>query len=425
MMIRVRIAPSPTGFAHLGTAYIALFNYAFARHEGGVFILRLEDTDIKREVKGAEEAIYTNLSWLGLSWDEGPDVGGDYGPYRQSEKLEVYKNKANELLEKGLAYEEDGAIRFKNPGEDITWNDLVRGEVAFGGGEVTDFVLLKSDGFPTYHFAVVVDDIEMKISHVLRGEDHISNTPKHIALYKAFGVEIPLFGHLPTLRNSETKKKLSKRRDKVDIGAFRDEGYLPQSLLNFLMLLGWSHPEGKEIFSLEEFVNKFDVSRIQKAGPIFDITKLDWLNGEYIRQLPVNELISKLEDLSPSFKTAEDSKKNAIVGLIQERIKKLTEINTFAGFFFKKPKVDKSMLGKNYESHIKVATEVIKTLGDWNIENMNEKLIAEVKNNNFKTGDFFMDLRIAIAGSRFTPPINESMIILGREETLARLALYS
>lgn len=425
MMIRVRIAPSPTGFAHLGTAYIALFNYAFARHEGGVFILRLEDTDIKREVKGAEEAIYTNLSWLGLSWDEGPDVGGDYGPYRQSEKLEVYKNKANELLEKGLAYEEDGAIRFKNPGEDITWNDLVRGEVAFGGGEVTDFVLLKSDGFPTYHFAVVVDDIEMKISHVLRGEDHISNTPKHIALYKAFGAEIPLFGHLPTLRNSETKKKLSKRRDKVDIGAFRDEGYLPQSLLNFLMLLGWSHPEGKEIFSLEEFVNKFDVSRIQKAGPIFDITKLDWLNGEYIRQLPVNELISKLEDLSPSFKTAEDSKKNAIVGLIQERIKKLTEINTFAGFFFKKPKVDKSMLGKNYESHIKVATEVIKTLGDWNIENMNEKLIAEVKNNNFKTGDFFMDLRIAIAGSRFTPPINESMIILGREETLARLALYS
>ena len=224
--IRVRIAHSPTGFAHVGTAYTALFNYAFAKKNKGKFVIRLEDTDVKRNVKGAEKAIYDGLSWLGLAWDEGPDMsaskagkGGEYGPYRQSERLDIYKERAQELIKKDLAYKDEGAVRFRNPGKDISWNDLVRGVVSFPGGEVTDFVLLKSDGFPTYNFAVVVDDILMRISHVIRGEEHISNTPRQLALYKAFEEKPPKFAHLPTLRNKE-RKKLSKRRDPVDLKFF-------------------------------------------------------------------------------------------------------------------------------------------------------------------------------------------------------------
>ncbi|MFV1917654.1 MAG: glutamate--tRNA ligase, partial [Patescibacteria group bacterium] len=281
--IRVRIAPSPTGFAHVGTAYTALFNYAYVKKNQGKFVLRLEDTDIKRHVKGAEEAIYDGLSWLGLNWDEGPVKGGKYGPYRQSERLEIYKEKANELKGNGLAYEDDGAIRFKNPGKDISWEDKVRGKVTFPGGEVTDFVLLKSNGYPTYNFAVVVDDILMKISHVIRGEEHISNTPRQLALYYALRQKPPEFAHLPTLRNKE-RKKLSKRKDPVDLRIYQKEGYLPEALVNFLCLLGWSHPKEKEIFLLSEFVKLFSLNRVRKAGPIFNVEKLDWINGEYIRR---------------------------------------------------------------------------------------------------------------------------------------------
>ncbi|MBI4157883.1 glutamate--tRNA ligase, partial [Candidatus Woesebacteria bacterium] len=270
-MIRVRIAPSPTGFAHVGTAYTALFNYAYARHNKGVFIVRVEDTDVKRNIKGAEEAIFDGLRWFGIDWDEGGEKGGKFGPYRQSEKLATYQKIAKELVVKGLAYEEEGAIRFKNPGKDVSWDDLVRGKITFPGGEVTDFVILKSDGFPTYNFGVVVDDIEMKITHVIRGEEHISNTPRQLALYDALGVTPPFFAHHVTLRNSE-RKKLSKRRDPVDLRIYKDQGYLPEALVNFLCNLGFSHPDGKEIYSLEEYVQLFDIKRVRKAGPVFDLT---------------------------------------------------------------------------------------------------------------------------------------------------------
>ena len=325
-MIRVRIAPSPTGFAHVGTAYTALFNYAFARKNKGEFVLRLEDTDTKREVKGAEKAIYTSLSWLGLEWDEGPDKGGKYGPYKQSERLDIYKKYTKILLDKKIAYEDDGAIRFKNPGDDVSWNDLVRGEVTFPGGEVTDFVLVKSDGFPTYNFAVVVDDLKMKITHVIRGEEHISNTPRQIAVYKALGEKIPEFAHLPTLRNKD-RKKLSKRRDPVDLKNYQEEGYLPEALINFLGLLGWSHSEEKEKFDLDEFVEKFSLERVRKSGPIFDTDKLDWLNGEYIKE---NSDLAKL--LSDFYGDKYDKKTLEKTGpLVKERINKLSEYEGLAG----------------------------------------------------------------------------------------------
>lgn len=409
-MVRVRIAPSPTGFAHVGTGYIALFNYAFAKREKGVFVLRLEDTDVKREVKGAEDAIYKGLAWLGLSWEEGPDVGGKYAPYKQSERLDLYKEKVKELLGKGLAYEDDGAVRFRNPGKDISWNDMVRGKITFSGGEIGDFVIMKSDGFPTYHFGVVVDDIAMKITHVIRGEDHTSNTPKHIALYDAFGVTPPTFAHLPTLRNAETGKKLSKRRDTVDLRIFREQGYLPQALVNFMCLQGWSHPEEKDIFGLGEFVEKFDMKRVRKAGPKFDLTKLDWLNSQYIMKLTDNEFVKRIKELAP--KDVNENLLKKIAPLVKERIKKLSDFQSFAGFFWERPEVDTKLLGENYRKHLEVALLGIEKSQD---------LMELVKKNNFKTGDFFMDLRIAITGTKFTPPINESIEILGKSESVERI----
>ncbi len=421
-MIRVRIAPSPTGFAHVGTGYIALFNYAFAKKNKGKFIVRLEDTDVKREVRGAEDAVYKGLSWLGLSWDEGPDISGKYGPYRQSERLDLYKERAKELLDKGLAYEDEGAIRFKSLGKNITWNDMVRGEVSFSGGEITDFVIMKSDGFPTYHFGVVVDDIDMDITHVIRGEDHISNTPKHLALYNVFGVKPPIYGHLPTLRNAETGKKLSKRRDTVDLQVFKKQGYLPEAVVNFMCLQGWSHPDGKDIFSLKEFVEKFDMDRVRKAGPKFDFMKLDWMNGEYMRELSDSEFASRILGFYDQKYDYNDSDLiKMIAPIVKDRIKKLSDFKSFAGFFFDKPKVDTKLFGKDYKEHLEVAIKVLEKTDKWTakeLETFSRDAIAAKK---FDTGKFFMTLRIAITGSKFTPPINESIIILGKVESIKRI----
>lgn len=408
-MVRVRIAPSPTGFAHVGTAYTALFNFAYAQKNKGNFILRLEDTDVKRNVPEAEEAIYESLKWLGFSWDEGPDKGGPYAPYKQSQRLKTYQEKARELLERGLARKEDGAIRFKNPGEDIGWEDLVRGKISFPGGEITDFVMVKSDGYPTYNFGVVVDDILMEITHVIRGEEHISNTPRQLALYKAFNIKPPEFAHLPTLRNKD-RKKLSKRRDPVDLRIFRNDGYLPEALVNFLCLLGWSHPRGREIFDLDEFIRLFNLERVRKAGPIFDLTKLDWINGEYIRKSQIPNLKSQIYEFFN--KKYPEEKIEKILPLVQDRIKTLKEFESLAGFFFEAPKVDKKLLGAKYKEHLQVAIDCLKKDRD---------LTAAVKENGFKTGDFFMDLRIAVSGSKITPPINDSILILGKKETAERI----
>lgn len=417
--IRTRIAPSPTGFAHVGTAYTALFNYAFARKNSGRFIIRLEDTDIKRHVKGAEDAIYEGLSWLGLSWDEGPDAGGSYAPYRQSERLDIYKEKVEELLKDGRAYKDEDAIRFKNPEGNVSWKDLIRGEITFPGSEVGDFVILKSDGYPTYNFAVVVDDIEMQITHVIRGEEHISNTPKHLALYKAFNTTPPYFAHLPTLRAPD-RKKLSKRRDPVDLRLYREQGYLPEALVNFLCLLGWSHPAEKEIFSLEEFVDNFDLSRVRKAGPVFNTQKLDWLNGVYIREKNDEELVGLInEHIAAS--VPEDLLKR-VVPLIKERITRLSNAEPLISFFWQEPQVGKETFEDSKSTlYITSALNALSGIKDWKLEEINSALSEELKEKGFKTGDFYMALRLALTGSRVTPPINESMAVLGQDKVLHRL----
>lgn len=419
--VRTRIAPSPTGFAHVGTAYAALFNWAYARKNKGSFVLRFEDSDIKRNVPGAEEAVFTGLSWLGIEWDEGPDKGGSFGPYRISEKIEAYQKRAKQLLEQGSAYEEEGAIRFKNTGEDTSWEDLIRGKITFPGGEVTDFVLLKSDGYPTYNFAVVVDDIDMKISHVIRGEEHISNTPRQLALYKAFDKEPPEFAHFPTLRNTE-RKKLSKRLDPVDLWLYRKQGYLPEALSNFLCLLGWSHPEGKEIFSLEEFMEHFSLDRIRKAGPIFDTKKLDWLNGEYIRKKSDDELAHLLNEHIAADVELELLEKTA--PLVRERIHRLSEAPPLLEFFWEEPQLGKSLFDQPglANRHIASAVHALGAVKKWSLEEINASLEKEIAEKGFKTGDFYMSLRLALSGKKVTPPINESMVILGQDKVLHRLS---
>lgn len=413
--VRVRIAPSPTGFAHLGTAYVTLLNFAFAKKNRGSLILRLDDTDTKRHVEAAEELIYSTLAWLGFSWDEGPDEGGDFGPYRQSEKLAVYKEKAQDLIRENKAFEDEGAIRFRNPGLDISWNDLIGGEITFPGSEVGDWVMVRSDGYPTYNFATVVDDYLMQITHVIRGEEHISNTPRQIALFNAFGYNLPFFAHFPTLRNIE-RKKLSKRRDPVNLALYREAGYLPEALVNYLALLGWSHPQGKEIFSLDEFVEVFDLSRVRRAGPVFDAQKLDWINGMYLRKMDIAKF-SQLVNQHCSFGVTGEMAK-----LIKERITKLSEAEELLRFFFEEPQVGKELFDK-LESleHISKALVVLNRVEDWDLGNINSSLSALIGEESFKTGEFYMNLRLALTARRITPPINESMVILGKDRVSLRL----
>ncbi|MBP9719583.1 MAG: glutamate--tRNA ligase, partial [Candidatus Levybacteria bacterium] len=328
--VRTRIAPSPTGYPHIGTIYQALFNYAYAKKNGGKFIVRIEDTDQTRFVEGSEDVIFTSLDWVGLMEDESPRKGGDFGPYRQSERLSLYHEYAQKLLDLGFAYfsyykkedagvkkdysqklesekeqdivlpdppktitemisGQDWILRMKVPkNEQIIFHDEIRGDIIFDANQVTDQVLIKSDGFPTYHFAVVIDDHLMKISQILRAEEWISSTPKHILLYKYFGWDIPPIFHTATLRNPD-KSKLSKRHGHTNVVWFQEEGYLPEAVLNFLALLGWTHPDEKEIFSLEEFISLFDFRDIRPVAPIFDLKKLDWMNGIYIREQLTNQ----------------------------------------------------------------------------------------------------------------------------------------
>lgn len=415
--IRTRIAPSPTGFAHVGTAYTSLFNLAFAKQNNGKFILRLEDTDQKRNVAEAEQKIYDGLHWLGINYDEGPDIGGEVGPYRQSERNDLYNSFIDTLIKEEKAYESEGAVFLKVEKKEIEWNDLIRGKVVFPADQMKDLVIRKSDGFPTYHFAVVIDDHLMKITHVIRAEDHISNTPKQIPIYKALAFDIPEFAHTPLIRNSD-KSKLSKRKNNIEIGWYKDEGILPDAMVNFLSLLGWSHPEGKEIFSMQEFINNFSLERVKKTAPVFDYNKLLWMNSEYIKQSSNENLKSLILNF---YGNKYEENLDEIIPLVKERISTLKEFESIAKFLYEEIEIDKSQFSDDDIKHLNSAKEVFEKIESWTLENINEKLIEEVKNKNYKTGDFFMTLRLALAGKKVTPPMNESIVILGREETLSRI----
>lgn len=457
IMVRTRIAPSPTGQDfHIGNAYTALINYIFAKQNKGRFIVRIEDTDRTRLVEGSETRILNTMNWLGLTPDE--------GPYRQSERKEIYKKYALELVENGHAYycfctpqrlsevrnqmqkqgkppmydgfckkstrqpadkNEKYVIRLNVPDSgETSFNDLVRGKVTFQNALIDDQVLLKSDGFPTYHLAVVVDDYLMKISHVVRAEEWLSSTPKHIILYNAFDWPLPLFAHLPILRNPD-KSKLSKRKNPVWVSTYKDQGYLPEAINNYLMTLGWTHPEDKSIFPLSEAIEKFSFDRVNKTGPVFDVIKLNWMNGEYIRMMDNEELADNLYTfMNKKF----DRKLLLLISpLLRERIKKLSDAESLIDFFIQKPVIDPGILipkKRNSNETKKVLDDIIHSyakLNNWttsSIHDLGNKIVEKIE---WKPVELFQLIRIAISGKTITPPLFESMEILGKEEVIQRL----
>ena len=471
---RSRIAPSPTGDPHVGTAYTALFNLAYARKTGGQFVLRIEDTDRVRFVPESERLIFDSLHWLGLEWDEGPDVGGPYGPYRQSERLDRYREQADRLMATGHAYRcwcsaerlararqamearkeppkydrlclgkgererrargeasERPVVRMLVPNEGLTaFDDVVRGRIEFENRLLDDQVLLKSDGFPTYHLAVVVDDHDMRINLIMRGEEWISSTPKHVLLYGWFGWELPRFVHLPLLRN-ENRSKVSKRRNPwATLPWFRENGYLPEALLNFLALLGWSMPDGREVFGFEDVVEHFSLDRMSLTGPIFNLEKLDWLNGHYIRALSLGELAERVRPFLERAEVKVDAGPplEVVLPLIQERLKRLTEAPELLRFFYERPArrdpgllVPKGMDPSAAHAALVAAIERIRSSGEFTHERLEAELRGLASERGLKTGQLFMLLRVASTFSTVSPPLFETMAVLGREEVLDRL----
>lgn len=476
MTVRLRVAPSPTGDPHVGTAYMALFNLAFARQQGGQFLLRVEDTDRARFRADSEQQVYDTLSWLGLDWDEGPDKGGPFAPYRQSERLETYKPHVDQLLADGHAYlcwctgerltqmreaqqkakqptgydrrcvgltrderalldgfSETPVVRMLVPDDaPLTFTDLIRGDVS--APRPDDQVLLKADGFPTYHLAVVVDDHLMGITHVVRGEEWISSTPKHLLLFDWLGWERPAFAHMPLLRNVD-KSKISKRKNPAArLTWFAEQGYLPEALLNFLGLLGYSQPDGAEVFDFATFSRDFDWARVNTVGPVFDLDKLGWLNGEYLRALSPEDFAARalpyVSGLLSSPPTPDElTLVDALVPLVQTRVALLTELPALVSFFFVDeadftvdPAAAAKSLGEGSSGILLAAADALEPLTEWTTETVQAALDgALIDGLGLKRGKAYTPVRVAVCGASIAPPLPESMALLGQERVLARL----
>lgn len=470
MEVRTRMAPSPTGEYHVGHLATLLKNYAFAKGKNGKFVLRVEDTDQNRKVEGAVTRILNVIKAYGLSWDEGPDVGGPYGPYVQSQRLQIYQKKAQKLVEKGKAYycfcskerlekirderrknkippKYDGhcknlsqkeieknlkagkpyVIRLKVPKDkEIVYQDLIRGEIKVNSNILDDQVLLKSDGFPTYHLAVVVDDTLMKISHIMRGEEWLSSTPKHILLYEAFDLTPPIYAHVPVFLNPDGKGKMSKRKGTISALSFLEKGYLPEAMLNFFMILGWAREDEREVMTLAEYIEEFDPKDISAKSVVFDLKKLDWLNGVYIRKLSLQSLKSKLEKFIPT--DFPQNKFDSILNLVRERLVVLSDFEELTKFFYRDFEIDESLkklILKKANSEL-VKNQLEKTIKALNSQNefkleFIEKVIRQLcQDENYKKGQYFMMLRLAVTGKKATPPLFETMEVLGKEKVLAR-----
>jgi len=488
MTTRCRIAPSPTGPLHIGTARTALFNYLFARKTGGTFVLRLEDTDKARSTVEFERDILESLHWLGIDWDEGPQVAGlpargaAYGPYRQSQRGQLYAEAIEKLLAQDKAYpcfcttEEREADRAANPdisgyigrcaslteverearraegresvirfriGEGtVEFDDLVRGHVSIDTAQLGgDLVIARSDGSPLYHFVVVVDDMAMEISHVIRGEDHLSNTPKHVLLFRALGAEPPVFAHLPLILNPD-RSKMSKRKSQTAVDAYREQGYIQEAIVNHLALLGWSSGDDEDLFSLDELEQRFDLSRVQPSGAIFDIERLDWLDGQWIRRLPQDELadralpflvaaVGAAADEGHAVRTPTADDLAPLLPMVVERLPRLDAIGPMLDFvFIEDIEVDPAILvPKRWDASTTVtglaeARRVVEELGEVSFEadELEPPLRALCEQQGWKVGDLFMAIRVAITGRKATPPLFDVMVAIGHDTTLARLA---
>ena len=409
-MVRVRIAPSPTGIPHIGNTRTALFNYLFAKHNKGKFIIRIEDTDQARIVKGAKKAIFEIPDWLGLLWDE---------EYTQSERKSIYKEHAAQLLKKGLAYEDEGAVRFKIPtNREISWADAIGDKkITFKTDVIEPFVILKSDGFPTYHLANVVDDHLMNITHVIRGDEWISSTPKHILLYEAFGWKQPIFAHLPVILGPD-KTKLSKRHGAKSVLDYKKEGYLKEALLNFMAFLGWNPGGDKEIMDIQEMIKLFDLKDVNTASPIFDIKKLEWINGEYIRKSQILALKSQISDFYKDdkeiLKVISEKDADKIIELAKTRMKTLAEFRNLVI-------PGKTTLSSSEKNISKDLIDELKALDKWSKDKILEVMKKIIEENKIK-GNILYKI---ITGYESGLPLPESLEILGKEKTLGKIKKVS
>jgi len=463
--LRVRFAPSPTGYLHVGGARTALFNYLLARRFNGVYVLRIEDTDVARSDKTFEMNLIETLKWLGLHWDEGPDKGGSYGPYRQSERLRIYQEYAETLIKEGKAYrvyaypkeiealrekminngvaphynremleafstekrraeyKEKGlqpAVYFSMPRKQFFLKDMVKGEIVFSEGSVGDFVLLRSSGIPTYNFACVVDDTLMEITHVIRGDDHLSNTVKQLAIYEALGANPPQFGHVSTILGPDGKK-LSKRHGSTSVEEYRSRGYLSEAVVNYLALLGWSSPDAKEIMSIDEMISKFSLDRFSKNPAIFDPKKLKWMNSHYIRAMKPGELLLRLK---PYIEQCDYEVKHenleGIIEVVKERMHVLTDFCEAAEIFFKKPSQLPDINSELISVFLNCADQLQK-LQNWEKMNIIKVFKEVLKHYKVKGKEFYSTLRVLLTGKNEGPELADVVCLLGRDEVVSRI----
>lgn len=467
MNIRTRFAPSPTGFLHVGAARTALFAWLLARQQNGTFILRLEDTDKKREVAGAETHIISSLQALGLTHDEGPDIGGPYAPYRQSERLVIYQNWAQDLLAKGRAYADpyaseelqsfrekaqaekrpflyrhhrpenppawDGTtpLRFKADPKPYKWHDRVMGTLETGQEVIDDFILIKSDGYPTYNFAHIVDDHEMGISHVIRGQEFIASMPNYLNLYEAMGLSPPIMATMPPIMGPDGKKKLSKRDNAKDMLEYIDQGFLPEALVSFIATLGWNDGTTKEIFTKDELLKAFSLEHVGKAGAVFDESRLRWINGHFIRHMPLDELYEACKNYLPEqAKSYEETYNKAVVGLVQERLKYFAELPEQTRFFYEDIPVNNELIAnhkklKQYDNEmlvrlLKLARQTLERT-DFITEELTQTLNELLKRSSEKPVVLFSLIRIATTQAPASPGLAETLAVLGKTTVLRRL----
>jgi len=450
--VRVRIAPSPTGFAHLGTASTALYNVLFARQRNGTFALRVDDTDVERNRPEYELLIYEALRWLDLDWDEGPDKGGPYAPYRQSERVDLYKQHAVKLLAEGNAYKcyctpeeleaerrqaqaekrpykysrrcltdppkdrTEFAVRFKVPGGKVTFTDMIRGEMTFDAGLIGDFIVMKSDGYPTYQFASPVDDALMKITHVIRGEEHLSNTPYQLMIVDALGYERPAaYAHMPLILAKDGAKLSKRKHPEANLALYREQGYLPEAMINYLALLGWNPGTQQEIFTFDELVRVFSFDRVQHAGARFDWEKLNWINGEWIRSLDDAELARRLQPFLPKLDAATIA---AAVPALKTRMTKLSDATALLEYLWSDPAPP--TLDAEAIDRIRAAAEALKDVA-WEPNAIHEKLMQVVEASGQGPNKTFMPLRLAVTGKKISPPIDYTLALLPKDVAMERI----
>ncbi|HUQ89138.1 MAG TPA: glutamate--tRNA ligase [Vicinamibacterales bacterium] len=426
MTPRLRFAPSPTGYLHVGGARTALFNWLYARRHGGTFILRIEDTDVERSQAEMVTGILDGLRWLGIDWDEGPEIGGPHAPYFQSERLDRYRAAAQQLIDSGQAFEDGGAIRFKVPPGKTQFTDSVHGSIEFDNEHIESFVILRSDTHPTYHLSVVVDDIDMAITHVVRGDDHISNTPKQVLLYNAFGRPAPSFAHVPLIMGAD-KQRLSKRHGATSVMEYEKQGYIPEAMFNFLALLGWGTGSNDELFTRDELIQRFNLEGISGGNAVFNTEKLDWFNHQHLLRLADEELIARLRVLGPgSWVLGSDPRSHKILELLRPRCKRLTEFHEQLRPFFEDPTsydaeaVTKHLSAPGMKDHLLGLKNTFANV-EWTEPALEKALRALADARTIKAGALIHGTRLALTGRMVSPGLFEMLVLVGRDSALRRL----